>query len=150
MTGWRLGFGIMPEALAERVELLLTHSIGCTATFTQYAGIEAVAGPQDHVEAMVAEYKRRRDMFVAGLNAIPGVKCRLPQGAFYAFPNMTTFGRTSKWLADYLLEEAGVAVLPGTDFGAGGEGYLRLCFANSLENLQIALDRMMETLGRLS
>ena len=142
MTGWRLGFGIMPAALAERVELLLTHAIGCTATFTQYAGLEAVLGPQDHVDAMVAEYKRRRDVFVAGLNAIPGVKCRSPQGAFYAFPNVTAFGRTSQWLADYLLEEAGVAVLPGTDFGAGGEGYLRLCFANSPENLQIALERM--------
>jgi aspartate aminotransferase len=150
MTGWRLGFGIMPEALAERVELLLTHSIGCTATFTQYAGLEAVIGPQDQVDAMVAEYKRRRDRFVAGLNAIPGVKCRSPQGAFYAFPNVTAFGRTSQWLADYLLEEAGVAVLPGTDFGAGGEGYLRLCFANSLENLQIALERMALALGKLN
>jgi len=149
MTGWRLGFGIMPEALAERVELLLTHSIGCTATFTQYAGIEAVNGPQDHVESMVAEYKRRRDVFVAGLNAIPGFKCRVPQGAFYAFPNITAFGRTAKWLADYLLEEAGVAVLPGTDFGAGGEGYLRLCFANSMENLQIALERMTKAFGAL-
>ena len=150
MTGWRLGFGIMPEALAERVELLLTHSIGCTATFTQVAGLEAVIGPQDRVEVMVAEYKRRRDKFVAGLNAIPGIKCRSPQGAFYAFPNVTAFGRTSKWLADYLLEEAGVAVLPGTDFGAGGEGYLRLCFANSMENLQIALERMAAALGKLS
>src|SRR5512136_2697576 len=150
MTGWRLGFGIMPQALAERVDLLLTHSVGCTATFTQYAGIEAVIGPQDQVEAMVAEYKRRRDKFVAGLNAIPGVKCRLPQGAFYAFPNVTAFGQTSQWLADYLLEEAGVAVLPGTDFGAGGEGYLRLCFANSTENLQIALERMALALGKLT
>jgi aspartate aminotransferase len=149
MTGWRLGFGIMPEALAERVELLLTHSIGCTATFTQYAGLEAVAGPQDPVEAMVAEYKRRRDMFVTGLNAIPGIRCRSPQGAFYAFPNVMAFGRSSKWLADYLLEEAGVAVLPGTDFGAGGEGYLRLCFANSSANLQIALERMTEALGAI-
>ena len=150
MTGWRLGFGIMPEALAERVELLLTHSIGCTATFTQYAGLEALIGPQDQVDAMVAEYKRRRDRFVAGLNAIPGIKCRSPQGAFYAFPNVTAFGQTSHWLADYLLDEAGVAVLPGTDFGAGGEGYLRLCFANSLENLQIALERMAAALGKLS
>lgn len=142
MTGWRLGFGIMPEALADRVELLLTHSIGCTATFTQYAGLDAVLGPQDQVDAMVAEYKRRRDVFVAGLNAIPGIKCRLPQGAFYAFPNVSAFGRTSDWLADYLLEEAGVALLPGTAFGAGGEGYLRLCFANSMENLQIAVERL--------
>jgi aspartate aminotransferase len=149
LTGWRLGFGIMPEALAERVELLLTHSIGCTATFTQYAGLAAVTGPQDQVDAMVAEYKRRRDRFVTGLNAIPGLTCRMPQGAFYAFPNITAFGRTSKWLADYLLEEAGVAVLPGTDFGLGGEGYLRLCFANSMENLETALERMTEALGKL-
>ena len=150
MTGWRLGFGIMPEALAERVELLLTHSIGCTATFTQYAGIEAVLGPQGQVDAMVAEYKRRRDMFVAGLNAIPGIKCRLPQGAFYAFPNVSVLGRTSDWLADYLLSEAGVAALPGTAFGAGGEGYLRFSFANSMENLGLALEQMAEALGKLS
>lgn len=149
MTGWRLGFGIMPEALAERVELLLTHSIGCTATFTQYAGIEAVTGPQDQVDALVAEYRRRRDMFVAGLNAIPGIKCRVPQGAFYAFPNITALGRTSKWLADYLLEEAGVAALPGTDFGAGGEGYVRFSFANSPANLQLALERLQAAVGRL-
>ncbi|MBI5567905.1 MAG: pyridoxal phosphate-dependent aminotransferase [Chloroflexi bacterium] len=149
MTGWRLGFGIMPEALAERVELLLTHSIGCTATFTQYAGIEAVLGPQDQVDAMVAEYKRRRDFFVAGLNALPGIKCRLPQGAFYAFPNVSALGRTSDWLADYLLSEAGVAALPGTAFGAGGEGYLRFSFANSMENLGLALEQMAEALGKL-
>ena len=150
LTGWRLGFGIMPEALAERVELLLTHSIGCTATFTQYAGLAAINGPQDQVDAMVAEYKRRRDRFVAGLNAIPGMSCRLPQGAFYAFPNITVFGRTSQWLADYLLEEAGVAVLPGTDFGLGGEGYLRLSFANSMENLELALEQMAAALGKLN
>jgi len=139
----------MPEALAERVELLLTHSIGCTATFTQYAGLATINSPQDQVDAMVAEYKRRRDRFVAFLNTIPGIKCRLPQGAFYAFPNITAFGRTAQWLADYLLEEAGVAVLPGTDFGSGGEGYLRLSFANSMENLELALDRMTEALSKL-
>jgi aspartate aminotransferase len=149
MTGWRLGFGIMPEPLAERVALLLTHSIGCTATFTQYAGLEALAGPQDQVEAVMAEYQRRRDVLVAGLNAIPGVTCRLPQGAFYAFPNVTAFGRSSDWMANYLLEEAGVAVLPGTAFGAAGEGYLRLCFANSTENIRIALERISAALGRL-
>ena len=149
MTGWRLGYGVMPEALAERVELLLTHSIGCTATFTQYAGLDAVRGPQDHVDAMVAEYKRRRDFFVAGLNAIPGIKCRKPQGAFYAFPNVSGLGRTSKWLADYLLEDAGVAALPGTDFGAGGEGYLRFSFANSMENLGLALEQMADALGKI-
>ncbi len=149
MTGWRLGFGIMPEPLAERVALLLTHSIGCTATFTQYAGLEGLTGPQDQVEAVMAEYQRRRDVLVAGLNAIPGVTCRLPQGAFYAFPNVTAFGRSSDWMANYLLEEAGVAVLPGTAFGAGGEGYLRLCFANSMENIRIALEWISAALGRL-
>ncbi|MGD8968590.1 MAG: aminotransferase class I/II-fold pyridoxal phosphate-dependent enzyme, partial [Anaerolineae bacterium] len=149
MTGWRLGFGIMPESLAERLGLLLTHSIGCTATFTQYAGLEALTGPQDQVEAVVAEYQRRRDVLVDGLNAIPGVHCKRPQGAFYAFPNITAFGRTSDWMADYLLERAGVAVLPGTAFGAGGEGYLRLCFANSMERILVALERMAAALSEL-
>jgi aspartate aminotransferase len=149
MTGWRLGFGIMPEPLAERVGLLLTHSIGCTATFVQHAGLEALIGPQEQVETVVAEYRRRRDVLVAGLNAIPGVKCRTPQGAFYAFPNVTAFNRSSDWLANYLLEEAGVAVLPGTAFGAGGEGYLRLCFANSMRNIELALERISATLARL-
>ncbi len=149
MTGWRLGFGIMPEGLAERVELLLTHSVGCTATFTQYAGIEALTGPQDAVEAVLAQYQRRRDVLVAGLNGIPGVCCRVPQGAFYVFPNVAAFGRSADWLADYLLEEANVAVLPGTAFGAGGEGYLRLCFANSLDNIQLALERIAKALTRL-
>ncbi len=142
MTGWRLGFGIMPAALAGRVELLLTHSIGCTASFTQMAGLEAIHGPQERVEAVVAAYRRRRDALVAGLNAIPGVRCRLPQGAFYVFPNISALGKSSDWLANYLLEKAGVALLPGTSFGAYGEGYLRLCFANSLENIQIAIERM--------
>jgi aspartate/methionine/tyrosine aminotransferase len=136
MTGWRLGYGILPMPLAERVELLLTHSVGCTASFTQIAGLEAIRGPQEPVDGVTAEYRRRRDALVRGLNAIPGVSCRLPQGAFYAFPNVKAFGKTSNWLANYLLEEAGVAVLPGTAFGAGGEGYLRLCFANSLENIE--------------
>ena len=149
MTGWRLGFGIMPEALAEQVALLLTHSIGCTATFTQHAGLEALTGSQDQVEAVVAEYEKRRDVLVAGLNAIPGVRCHTPQGAFYVFPNVSSFGRASTWLANYLLEEAGVAVLPGTAFGDAGEGYLRLCFANSMENIQIALGRIFTALARL-
>jgi aspartate aminotransferase len=149
MTGWRLGYGIMPEALAERVELLITHSVGCTASFTQVAGIEAIRGPQEPVEAVVAEYKRRRDVLVAGLNAIPGVRCRIPQGAFYAFPNVSSFGRSSDWLAEYLLEEAGVALLPGTSFGKFGEGYLRLCFANSMENIQAALVQIAVALAKL-
>ena len=149
MTGWRLGYGIMPEALAERVELLITHSVGCTASFTQIAGLEAIRGPQEKVEEIVAVYKRRRDILVEGLNKIPGVKCRMPQGAFYAFPNVSSFGRSSDWLAEYLLEEASVALLPGTSFGKNGEGYLRLCFANSVENLRLALEQMKFALGRL-
>ncbi len=149
MTGWRLGYGIMPEPLAERVALLLNHSVGCTAYFTQWAGLAAIRGPQDVVEAVVAEYRRRRDVLVAGLNAIPGIRCRVPQGAFYAFPNVTAFGKSSVWLADYLLEEAGVALLPGTAFGKYGEGYLRLCFANSIPALEEAVERMADALARL-
>ncbi len=142
MTGWRLGFMVMPEALAERVELLLTHSIGCTATFTQVAGVEALTGPQEKVAEQVAEYQRRRDFFVSGLNNIPGVHCQIPQGAFYVFPNVKSFGLTSKEIAKRLIDEAGVAVLAGTDFGAGGEGYLRLCYATSMEVLAESLEKM--------
>lgn len=149
MTGWRLGFGIMPEALAERVELLLTHSVGCTASFTQVAGIEALQGPQEQVGQVLAEYRRRRDVLVSGLNRIPGVSCRMPQGAFYVFPNITQLNKSAAWLADYLLAEAGVAVLPGTAFGKNGEGYLRLCFANSMANIQLALQHMAAAIARL-
>ncbi len=149
MTGWRLGYGIMPEALAERVELLMTHSVGCTASFTQVAGIEALTGPQAEVDAVVAEYQRRRDVLVAGLNKIPGWRCRSPQGAFYAFPNVSSYGKPSSWWADFLLEEAGVAVLPGTSFGSYGEGYLRLVFANSMDNIREALDRIADAVARV-
>jgi len=129
----------MPIALAERVELLLTHSVGATATFTQIAGMEAVQGSQEQVETVVREYRRRRDALVAGLNAIPGVSCRTPQGAFYAYPNVRALGKSSNWLAEHILQEVGVAVLPGSVFGPNGEGYLRICFANSFENIQAAL-----------
>lgn len=149
MTGWRLGFGIMPKKLAERVELLLTHSVGCTASFTQVAGLEAICGPQEQVDSMVAEYRQRRNALVQGLNSIPGVHCRLPQGAFYAFPNVQAFKRSSDWLAEYLLEEAGVAVLPGSAFGRNGEGYLRLCFANSMENILQAIEKTRSALSRI-
>jgi aspartate/methionine/tyrosine aminotransferase len=149
MTGWRLGFGIMPQPLAAKLDLLLTHSVGCTATFTQLAGLEAVLGPQDAVEAVVAEFRRRRERIVVGLNAIPGINCPLPLGAFYAFPNVQSFGHSSAELADYLLQEAGVALLPGTAFGQNGEGYLRLSYANSLENIEKALVRIAEALARL-
>lgn len=149
MTGWRLGYGIMPKALAERVELLITHSVGCTASFTQIAGLEALNGPQERAEEIIEQYKRRRDVLVKGLNAIPGVRCRSPQGAFYAFPNIAAFERSADWLAEYLLDEAGVALLPGTSFGKFGEGYLRLCFANSLTNISIALESMKSALEKL-
>ncbi len=149
MTGWRLGFGIMPEKLAERVELLLTHSIGCTASFTQWAGIEALLGDQEQVKKSVKEYQRRRDLMIAGLNSIPGISCQTPQGAFYAFPNVSALGKPSQWIADYLLDQAGVAVLPGTSFGKRGEGFLRLCFANSLENIQGAMERIQKAISLL-
>lgn len=149
MTGWRLGFGIMPEKLAERVELLLTHATGCPASFTQVAALEAIHGDQVQVDAVTTEYRRRRDVLVPRLNAIPGVQCRMPQGAFYVFPNVRAFGKSSNWLAEYLLEEAGVALLPGTAFGKNGEGYLRISFANSLENLLEAVERMAEALAKL-
>jgi len=142
MTGWRLGFAIMPAVLADRVALLLTHSIGCTAGFTQVAGIEALTGPQEMVDVMVATFQARRDRMIAGLNAISGVCCQVPEGAFYAFPNVSSFGISSKELALRILDEAGVAVLSGTDFGPHGEGYLRLCYANSLENIDRALERL--------
>ena len=142
MTGWRLGYSIMPEALAERIGLLLTHSIGCTATFTQIAGAHALSSSQELVSEMVADYKQRRDRLVSGLNAISGVTCQIPQGAIYAFPNVSAFDMPVRQLASRLLYEAGVAVLPGTDFGEYGEGYLRMCFATSREDIDTALERI--------
>jgi aspartate aminotransferase len=149
MTGWRLGFGVMPADLAHRVGLLLTHSVGCSATFTQLAGVEALQGDQGQVEAMRVEYGARRDLLVDGLNRIPGVTCRRPQGAFYVFPNIKSFGLSSAEMARYLLEEAGVAVLPGTAFGAYGEGYLRLCYANSRDQITRALAHIQQALADL-
>jgi aspartate/methionine/tyrosine aminotransferase len=142
MSGWRLGYGIMPEPLARRVELLLTHAYGCTAEFTQWAAVEALRGSQDWVAAMVAEYRRRRDRVVARLNAVPGIACREPQGAFYVFPNVTQLGLPVDELAERILRQAGVALLPGTAFGENGEGYLRLSYATSMENLELALERI--------
>jgi len=146
MTGWRLGYGIMPRDLAARVGLLLLHSVVSTAQFTQFAGIEALEGDQKQVDVVVAEYKKRRDLIVAGLNQLPGISCQNPKGAFYVFPNIKMLGKTSQQAADWILEEAGVALLPGNAFGKFGEGYLRLSYANSQENIQKALDRMGEIL----
>jgi len=142
MTGWRMGYGVMRPDLAAHITRLMTNSNSCTASFTQVAGIEALRGDQSSVDRMCAEFKRRRDVFVAGLNKIKGFSCRLPKGAFYVFPNITKTGWKSKPLADALLEQAGVAALSGTAFGAFGEGYLRFSVANSLENLQQALERL--------
>ena len=146
MTGWRLGYGIMPKSLAQVVQLLLTHSIGCTAQFVQVAGIEALTGPQEQVAVVVAEYQRRRDAIVSGLNAIPGITCQCPQGAFYVFPNIKSFGIPSNQLAELLLEKAGVAVLSGSSFGEYGEGYLRLVYSNSIENIQNAVQKIGDVL----
>ena len=142
MTGWRMGYGVMRADLATHITRLMTNSNSCTASFTQIAGIEALRGDQSSVDQMCAEFKRRRDVFVAGLNQIKGFSCRMPKGAFYVFPNITKTGWKSKPLADALLEQAGVAALSGTSFGEFGEGYLRFSVANSLENLQQALDRI--------
>jgi len=149
MTGWRLGYGLMPEDLAQKVGLLLTHSIGCTAGFTQIAGIEALCGPQQQVEQVRSVFKKRRDIIVNGLNEIPGVECQTPLGAFYVFPNIKSFGRSSEEIAGYLLNEAGVAVLPGTSFGDQGEGYIRLCYANSSEKIKKALELISRALSQL-
>jgi aspartate/methionine/tyrosine aminotransferase len=139
MTGWRMGYGVMRPDLAAQIARLNTNSNSCTASFTQVAGIEALRGEQSSVDRMSAEFKRRRDAFVAGLNKIKGFSCRIPKGAFYVFPNITKTGWPSKKLADALLDQAGVAGLSGTAFGAYGEGYLRFSVANSLENLNQAL-----------
>jgi aspartate/methionine/tyrosine aminotransferase len=150
MTGWRLGYGVMPTPLAEHVTRLMVNSNSCTAAFTQLAGIAALQGDQTPVATMVAEFKRRRDLVVAGLNQLPGVSCRLPRGAFYAFPNIKALKRPSSEVAEALLQEAGVATLAGTAFGEHGEGYLRLSYANSEANLRKALDRMRPVLARLA
>lgn len=149
MTGWRLGYGVMSKELAQVVQLLLTHSVGCTAQFVQIAGIEALTGPQDQVEAVVAEYQRRRDVIVDGLNSIPGVSCQRPQGAFYVFPNIKAYGMTSNEMADFILQKAGVAVLPGSSFGRCGEGYLRLVYSNSIENIEAAIALIKKALAEL-
>ena len=147
MTGWRMGYGVMPEWLVDAVNKLMVNSNSCTASFTQRAGIAALTGPQDAVERMVAEFRRRRDAFCAGLNSIPGFRCPIPGGAFYAFPNVQGTGMASKELADYLLEEAGVACLNGGSFGEYGDGYIRFSYANSLENLMTAVERIRQSMS---
>ncbi len=149
MTGWRLGFGIMPPVLQGHISKLVTNSVSCTAPFIQRAGLEALAKSEVEVENMVAEFRRRRDFVVQKLNEIPGISCLNPSGAFYVFPNVQSFGRKSSDLADYLLSTAGVAVLSGTSFGEFGEGYLRISYANSIENLGEAMRRIGEATAGL-
>lgn len=149
MTGWRLGYGAMTEDLAEKVVQLQINSNSCTATFSQYAGIEAVTKPQDEVYKMVAEFKKRRDVIVDGLNVIDGISCLRPHGAFYVFPNIKQLRIDGKKFADLLLEKFGVAALSGTAFGEYGEGYLRFSYANSIENIQRALDKIDQAVKSL-
>ncbi|HXU18833.1 MAG TPA: pyridoxal phosphate-dependent aminotransferase [Terriglobales bacterium] len=148
MTGWRMGYGVMRSDLAGHVARLMTNSNSCTASFTQMAGVEALRGDQSSVDRMRDEFRARAEMFVCGLNRIPGFTCRMPKGAFYAFPNITQTGWKSKALAEALLEEAGVACLSGPSFGEFGEGYLRFSVANSMENLNHALERISSWAGK--
>jgi aspartate aminotransferase len=148
MTGWRLGYGVMPHWLANAVNQLIVNCNSCTSSFTQRAGMAALEGPQDAVVTMVAEFRRRRDAIVKGLNGIPGFRCALPAGAFYAFPNIKGTGMTSKDLANLLLNEAGVACLWGTAFGEYGDGFLRFSYANSLANILEAIERIRKVSSR--
>jgi len=149
MTGWRLGYGVMREDLAVRIAKLQTNSNSCTATFTQMAGIEALTGPQDEVAGMVEKFKERRDVIVEGLNHIPRISCKTPKGAFYVFPNVKEIGWEVRKLSDFLLNEAGVAILFGTSFGKYGEGYIRISYANSVENIKKGLSRIEKALQKI-
>ncbi|MFO7698111.1 MAG: pyridoxal phosphate-dependent aminotransferase [Anaerolineae bacterium] len=147
MTGWRLGYGVMPEWLAEHVKRLMVNSNSCTNAATQWAGVAALTGTQEPVAQMVEAFRKRRQVIVEGLNSIPGITCRMPRGAFYVFPNITGTGLASQACEDLLLQKAGVATLSGTSFGVTGEGYLRLSYANSIENIEKAVERIRTTLA---
>lgn len=149
MTGWRLGYAVAPEAICEKLAQLMINSNSCTCSFTQMAGVTALQGPQDFVEEMVSQFRQRRDAIVAGLNQIPGISCLKPSGAFYAFPNVSQLPLDDRALADYLMTEAGVAVLPGSSFGEYGKGYLRLSYANSLDNIERAMAQIEQAVRRL-
>ena len=149
MTGWRLGYGVMPTKLAQAMSKLATNDHSCVAAFSQFAAMQALTGPQDEAEAMRQEFMQRRELIVNGLNAIPGFRCAMPGGAFYAFPNIEETGKKSEWLADYLLNEAGVACLKGESFGSYGRGFVRFSYANSRENISRALERIDEAVRKL-
>ena len=150
MTGWRLGYAVVPPGLVNSIIGLIVNSVSCTATLIQHAGIQALTGPQDSIPRMVDEFKKRRDLIVDGLNAIPGISCLRPKGAFYVFPNVKKLGMNCQQLADYLLNEAGVATLAGTDFGKYGDGYIRLSYATSQENIRKALERINTAVAKLA
>ena len=149
MTGWRLGYGVMPPALQDHISRLVTNSVSCTAPFTQIAGLDALASAENDVSEMVAEFRRRRDFISKSLDSIPGMRCLCPPGAFYVFPNIRSFGMKSSEFADYLLNSAGVAVLSGSSFGEYGEGHIRISYANSMGNLAKAVQRIGEAVERL-
>lgn len=149
MTGWRLGYGMMPAGIAQVVSKLQTNCTSCTSSFTQMAGVEALSGPQEKADEFVEEFRRRRDVIVDGLNQIPGFRCHRPQGAFYVFPNIEGTGISSAKMADLLLYEAGVACLSGTAFGSHGEGFIRFSYANSVEKIQTALERIHDVVSKL-
>jgi aspartate/methionine/tyrosine aminotransferase len=150
MTGWRLGYAIMPEELAKVVTLFNNNTFSCVTTFVQRAGIAALTGPDDDVKRMNDTFRQRRDRLVNGLNALPNVSCKMPEGAFYAFPNVSKITLDDKALAAYLLTEAGVACLGGSAFGAAGKGYLRFSYAASLEDIDFALAQMKEMLPKFT
>lgn len=149
MTGWRLGVLVAPEVVAERMMMLLQTTSSCVSPFLQRAGLEAITGDQGQVKVMMDEYRARRDLLVEGLRAIPGMQCHMPGGAFYAFPDIRAFGLTSEQFADYMLEDAGVALLPGSNFGDQGEGFIRICYAQSRENIAEALRRIAASCAKL-
>ena len=150
MTGWRLGFGVFPERLVEPATKLVINTVSCTAAFSQYAAIAALTGPWEPIDEMVAEFRRRRGVIVDGLNAIPGISCVQPGGAFYVFPNVMGLEATSKHLETSIMDRAGVACLSGTAFGEFGEGYLRLSYANSVDNIRGALEAIEATLPEIA
>jgi len=145
MTGWRLGFMVAPKKMAQRLQDFLVSAVSCTADFTQWAGVEALTSDQSFISDMMKRFKEKRDRIIKGLNTIPGFSCLSPRGAFYAFPNIKKTGMSSQECADHLLYNAGVATLPGTAFGPYGEGYIRFSYANTLENIDLAIDKIKES-----
>ena len=145
MTGWRLGFMVAPKKMAQRLQDFLVSAVSCTADFTQWAGVEALTSDQSFISDMMKRFKEKRDRIIKGLNTIPGFSCLSPRGAFYAFPNIKKTGMSSQECADHLLYNAGVATLPGTAFGPYGEGYIRFSYANTLENIDLAIDKITES-----